>query len=278
MEGWTMSRGPTRMRLCRELIVFTLAAGLWPATGLAANPQAPANTALPIVTGTSVQADSLMTSDGSWTNSPTTFTYAWRRCDTSGFHCVAVDGATSSSYVLQALDVGHTMRSRITAYNASGSQWARSAPTAVVTAASSGGGGGVLGGDQAVEPYADQNGGGIPQAWRIDNMSAGTAGSISFYVDRGNAATGMSVGLYSNSNGHPSRLLAQGTVSSLTGGAWNRVTLGTQPTLTAGTYWLAAVGTGGALGFDDRLSGSCDTEVSGMQSLTSLQGTWSQGQ
>ena len=74
-------------------------------------------------------------SNGSWTGSPTSFSYVWRDCDASGGNCVDIAGATGSSYVLQSADVGHTVRAVVTATNANGGAAAASAQTAVVTAA-----------------------------------------------------------------------------------------------------------------------------------------------
>ena len=97
---------------------------------------APSNTALPSVTGTATQGDTLSTSNGSWNGSPTSFTYAWEDCDSSGANCSAIGGATSSGYTLASADVGHTVRAVVSAHNASGAAPASSAQTAVVSSAS----------------------------------------------------------------------------------------------------------------------------------------------
>jgi hypothetical protein len=114
------------------------------ATAVVAAPPAaaPTNTAAPAVTGSPSQGSTLTTSNGSWTGSPTGYTYAWQDCDTSGANCAAISGATSSSYTLAAGDVGSTVRSVVTAENAGGNASAPSAVTAVVTGSVSGGGGG----------------------------------------------------------------------------------------------------------------------------------------
>jgi hypothetical protein len=95
---------------------------------------APSNTALPTVTGTAVQGSALSTSSGSWSGSPTSFTYAWQDCDSTGSNCAGISGATASSYTLVGSDVGHTIRSVVTAQNTSGATPARSAQTAAVVA------------------------------------------------------------------------------------------------------------------------------------------------
>jgi hypothetical protein len=114
---------------------------------------APANTALPAVTGTPRAGQALNTTPGSWSGSPTTFTIAWLRCDAAGATCAAIAGATAAGYTLGADDVGKRIRSQVTAGNQGGNTAARSLPTAVVAAASTGGTGGSGGG-----PF----GGGVP--------------------------------------------------------------------------------------------------------------------
>ncbi len=103
-------------------------------------PQQPSNTSAPVVSGQTVQGDTLTTSTGSWTNSPTSYSYQWQDCNSSGASCSTISGATSNTYTLASSDVGHTIVATVTATNAGGSGSARSAPTAIVTANSGGGG------------------------------------------------------------------------------------------------------------------------------------------
>jgi hypothetical protein len=93
---------------------------------------APANTAPPTVTGTPEVGSTLTTSNGTWSNSPTSYSYRWQRC--TGTTCTNITGATTHSYVVQEADAGHTLRSVVTATNADGSSSANSAPTATATA------------------------------------------------------------------------------------------------------------------------------------------------
>ena len=99
---------------------------------------APVNTAAPSLSGTAVEGDVLTVSNGTWSNSPTSYTYAWRDCVTSGGSCTAIAGATSSTYTLQSSDVGQTIEAAVTAANSTGSASATSNGV-VVSAASSGG-------------------------------------------------------------------------------------------------------------------------------------------
>jgi hypothetical protein len=95
-------------------------------------PPPPVNTAPPAISGQVVQGQTLTTSNGSWTNNPTSYAYQWQDCDTSGASCTSINGATSTTYTLAAADVGHTIRSLVTATNAGGSASTSSAATSVV--------------------------------------------------------------------------------------------------------------------------------------------------
>jgi hypothetical protein len=98
------------------------------------NQPPPSNTAAPVVTGSTVQGQTLSTSNGSWTRNPTSYAYQWQDCNSSGASCTNISGATSSSYTLQAGDVGSTIRSVVTATDKGGSTAASSAATSTVTA------------------------------------------------------------------------------------------------------------------------------------------------
>jgi hypothetical protein len=106
----------------------------------ASPPSAPANTALPTITGQTVQGSTLAATNGTWNGSPTSYSYQWQDCNSSGASCLNISGATSSTYTLAASDVSSTIRVSVTAKNTGGSTPATSAVTAVVTAPSGGGG------------------------------------------------------------------------------------------------------------------------------------------
>ena len=95
-------------------------------------PVPPINNGAPAISGDPTQGQTLTTSNGSWTGSPTSYTYQWQDCDSNGLNCTVIGHATSSTYVLASGDVGHTVRSVVTATNAGGSTAASSAPTGVV--------------------------------------------------------------------------------------------------------------------------------------------------
>ena len=99
-------------------------------------PGAPQNTGLPTITGTAQQGQTLTASNGSWSNSPTSYAYQWQDC-TSSTSCSNITGATSSAYALQSSDVGKTIDVVVTATNGGGSTPATSAQTAGVTSSGS---------------------------------------------------------------------------------------------------------------------------------------------
>jgi hypothetical protein len=102
---------------------------------VAATGSAPANTAAPTILGPAQAGATLTAANGSWSNTPSGYAYAWSRCDQNGSSCSPISGATAQAFQLQQVDVGSTLRVAVTATNASGSAQATSVPTAVITAA-----------------------------------------------------------------------------------------------------------------------------------------------
>jgi hypothetical protein len=94
---------------------------------------APANTDLPAISGAAMLSQTLSSSNGSWSHSPSSYAYQWRRCNASGASCSDISSATSSSYALVLADVASTIRLVVTASNSYGSASATSNQTAVVT-------------------------------------------------------------------------------------------------------------------------------------------------
>lgn len=91
----------------------------------------PANTALPVISGTAQEGATLTGTDGAWSNSPTSYARQWLRGGS------AISGATSSAYVLQGSDVGSTITLRVLASNGAGpaASPAVSAATSTIAAA-----------------------------------------------------------------------------------------------------------------------------------------------
>ncbi len=97
----------------------------------------PANSALPTIGGTPLLGATLTASSGSWSgDAPITFTYQWRRCNEAGASCSDISGATGTTRVVSADDVGFTLRIQVTAMNSAGSSVVQSDPTGKVTSSS----------------------------------------------------------------------------------------------------------------------------------------------
>jgi hypothetical protein len=110
-----------------------LSAFLLPAAASARSAAAPVNTVAPAVTGTPKVGQTLTVSNGTWTGTPTSYSYRWQRCSTSS-SCVSIAGATKQTYKLVNADAGRTVRAVVTATNADGSSTANSNQTSVVAA------------------------------------------------------------------------------------------------------------------------------------------------
>jgi hypothetical protein len=97
-------------------------------------PSIPHNSAPPTIAGNTQQGQQLTAAPGSWSGSPTAFTYEWLRCNAAGASCSAISGATSSTYTLGEADVGSTLRVAVEASNEAGeSEPVNSAQTAAVS-------------------------------------------------------------------------------------------------------------------------------------------------
>lgn len=93
-----------------------------------ANPtsRAPRSLSRPAITGTARTGLTLASSRGSWAFAPTQYSYQWMRDATD------IPGATGSTYLIQAADLGFHLSCRVTAANLHGSAERTSAHTAMV--------------------------------------------------------------------------------------------------------------------------------------------------
>jgi len=86
---------------------------------------APANSAVPSVSGTATVGNALSTTNGTWSDADgdtLSYTYQWYRADSSsGTNETAISGATNSSYTLTASEASKYLRVVVTANDSNGS-------------------------------------------------------------------------------------------------------------------------------------------------------------
>lgn len=131
-------------------------------------------------------------------------------------------------------------------------------------------------GVSSVQATRDNNSAGQAEAYLVTASVTGSVTTLSVYLDATNAKT-VYVGLYSNSNGHPTTLLGAGTIASPVAGRWNTVNISPGVQVTAGTaYHIAVLGTRGLIQYRDTSNGTY-SETSRQTNLTSLPAAWSSG-
>ena len=82
--------------------------------GVSGPPPAPVNTVLPVISGTTTIGSVLTTTNGTWINSPSSFTYQWKRNATN-------IGTNANTYTLVNADAGQSITCVVTATNGGGS-------------------------------------------------------------------------------------------------------------------------------------------------------------
>jgi hypothetical protein len=118
---------------------------------------------------------------------------------------------------------------------------------------------------------------GQAEAFRLSAPATGRAGTVHVYLDTGNAASTLSVGIYANAHRHPGSLLGAGSASANPPGTWSAVSIAPVQLEAGQTYWLAILGQGGMLRYRDRGHGPCPSQTSAQTSLTALPGSWKTG-
>jgi hypothetical protein len=119
-----------RNRLLPALL-GTLVAGM--ALASSASAAAPVNSTSPVVSGIAKVGRTLNVSNGTWSNSPSGYTYQWQRCSTATT-CTDIANAVGQSYVVRNADGGYRIRAEVRARNADGSSSAGSNMTPFVEA------------------------------------------------------------------------------------------------------------------------------------------------
>ncbi len=83
---------------------------------------APANTVAPTLSSTkpAVGTKISVSTNGTWSNSPLTYSYHWEACSSTGEKCAPIVGAVNQSYYPVKSNEGHTLVAVVEAYNATG--------------------------------------------------------------------------------------------------------------------------------------------------------------
>lgn len=118
----------------RVVVAASNAGGSGSASSAAASqvlPAAPTNSVAPAVSGTAQVGQTLSTTNGTWSNNPTSYSYQWETSpDSSSWSNIG--SATSGSYTAVAGDLNQYLRVAVTATNAGGAGAASSAATSQV--------------------------------------------------------------------------------------------------------------------------------------------------
>jgi hypothetical protein len=204
-------------------------------------PSPPANTAPPTIGGTTQQGQTLTEAHGTWTNSPTGFTYQWLQCDALGSGCLPISTANAKTYTPVAADVGHTIEVQETASNAAGAGApATSAATADVQQASA------TFGKTTVGASSDSF---LADRKRVNRYALASAGSVTklsiYLAPTGTSGQQLLKGvIYADAGGTPGALLGTSeplTFKSTNAAAWYDLALASPLKLNAGNYWIGAI-------------------------------------
>src|SRR5258708_24962143 len=129
MKENPMRKHKSALRRLVPLAVMIVACGVAGSVALARSAATPQNSALPQISGTAKEGETLTASNGTWSNTPTSYAYQWRRCASDGTTCGDITGATKQTYTVATADIGHTLRVVVTASNADGKASATSDAT-----------------------------------------------------------------------------------------------------------------------------------------------------
>ena len=118
--------------LIDDVAIYTRALSAGEVTELA-NSSIPTNSAVPAVSGIARTGETLDASTGSWTGSPSSYTYQWKRANAADGTYSNISSATSNQYNLTDEDIGSYIKVSVAAVNGVGvSSDALSAATSIV--------------------------------------------------------------------------------------------------------------------------------------------------
>jgi hypothetical protein len=124
-----------------------------------------------------------------------------------------------------------------------------------------------------VQPVVDSAPAGQPVAFPFHALAGGTISDIDVYVDSTNQASKVTVGLYSAARRAPAKLLSTGSGQAPQNGAWNTFPITPVDVPSGSSYWIAVLGTGGAVAYRDRAS-ACTGAGSTQADLSAMPGSF----
>src|SRR6185437_3935203 len=95
------------------------------------NNTAPVNSVAPVVSGQSLQGQTVSVSTGTWSPTPTSFAYQWQRSTDGGTTWSSISTATTSSYTVAAGDLGAKIRASVSANNSYGTTTVQTTPVTI---------------------------------------------------------------------------------------------------------------------------------------------------
>jgi hypothetical protein len=141
----------------------------------------PANTVLPVISGTLKPGQILSATNGTWTGSPTSYTYQWSRSQTSNGTFTSIAGADTSTYTLTFSDNTYFIKITVTARTLGTSASAASLVSSQVLLTAQSITLSSLGTSSKSYPYS--------QALSMTTTGTSGTGAISFSIASGGTAT-----------------------------------------------------------------------------------------
>lgn len=228
----------------RRLIPIAIAIALSAVLAGSALAAAPQNTSQPTISGKQMTGQTLTADPGTWSNSPSSYSYQWQRCNRDGESCGDISGQTAKTYRVTDADVNNTVRVQVTARNSDGSATANSKTTDVIsgnaaprnTSKPSISGKPVVGETLAADPGAWAEGPTFSYQWQQCDKNGGNCKDIS-------GATGKTYGVRAADKDNTIRVEVTGKnlVDS------TKATSDPTAVVTTGTPTPPPVGVGGAL-------------------------------
>jgi hypothetical protein len=202
------------------------------------------NLTKPTLSGSPIVGSTVKVNPGTWSPVPTSYSYAWWRCDSSGNNCIhspTAPPASQNYYVVLSSDVGYTIRVQV-APNGSWTQSVSTVPSAAVTAATvtktfgrTAIGGSWTGGLNANDRF-------VQKFSLSDNAQVS---KLTYYVKGDGTASQVAKAIiYADSSGSPTALMGQGSEVTVRGGqaaGWVSFPFANTISLTPGNYWIGLI-------------------------------------